>query len=133
MTEYPEPVLVAACVFAALAALVHVYIFVLESLRWTDPATRRVFGTTEETAAVTQPLAYNQGFYNLFLAVGTAVGIGLMDHDRSAAVALIVFGTGSMLAAALVLVSSDSSKLRAALVQGLLPALALVSSLVWSL
>ena len=78
--------LVAACVFAALAALVHVYIFVLESLRWTDPATRRVFGTTDETAAVTQPLAYNQGFYNLFLAIGTAVGIGLTDHDRSAAV-----------------------------------------------
>jgi putative membrane protein len=126
-------VLVAACVFAALAALVHVYIFVLESLRWTDPATRRVFGTTEETAAVTQPLAYNQGFYNLFLAVGTAVGIGLMDHERSAAVALIVFGTGSMLAAALVLVTSDSSKLRAALVQGLLPTLALLSLLVWSL
>ena len=125
--------LVAACVFAALAALVHVYIFVLESLRWTDPATRRVFGTTDETAAVTQPLAYNQGFYNLFLAIGTAVGIGLMDHDRSAAVALIVFGTGSMLAAALVLITSDSSKLRAALVQGLLPALALLSLLVWSL
>src|SRR4051794_354748 len=38
-------VLVVACVLAALAALVHVYIFVLESLRWTDPATRRVFGT----------------------------------------------------------------------------------------
>jgi putative membrane protein len=126
-------VLVAACVFAALAALVHVYIFVLESLRWTDPATRRVFGTTEETAAVTQPLAYNQGFYNLFLALGTAVGIALMGHDRSAAVALIVFGTGSMLAAALVLVTSDSSKLRAALVQGLLPTLALLSLLVWSL
>ena len=125
--------LIVACVLAGLAALVHVYIFVLESLRWTDPATRRVFGTTDETAAVTQPLAYNQGFYNLFLAIGTAVGIGLMDHDRSAAVALIVFGTGSMLAAALVLITSDSSKLRAALVQGLLPALALLSLLVWSL
>jgi putative membrane protein len=125
-------VLVAACVLAALAALVHVYIFVLESLRWTDPATRRVFGTTEDTAAITQPLAYNQGFYNLFLAIGTAVGVGLVGNNRDASVALILFGTGSMLAAALVLVTADFSKLRAALVQGLIPALALLSLLVWS-
>ena len=125
--------LVAACVFAALAAIVHVYIFVLESVRWRHPATRRVFGTTEETAEVTAPLAYNQGFYNLFLAIGTAVGIALVDGNRDAGVALIVFGVGSMLAAALVLVTSDRSKARAALVQGLLPALALLSLLVWSL
>ena len=124
--------LVTACVFAALAALVHVYIFVLESVRWQHPATRRVFGTTAETAVVTAPLAYNQGFYNLFLAIGTAVGIALVDAHRDAGVALIVFGAGSMLAAALVLVTSDMSKLRAALVQGLLPALALLSLLVWS-
>ena len=122
--------LVAACVFAALAALVHVYIFVLESVRWTEPATRRVFGTSEEVAEVTQPLAYNQGFYNLFLAIGTAVGIALVPGDRTAGIALIVFATGSMLAAALVLIASDRSKARAALVQGLFPALALVSLLV---
>jgi putative membrane protein len=126
-------VLVAACVFATLAALVHVYIFVLESVRWQHPATRRVFGTTEETAAVTQPLAYNQGFYNLFLGVGTAIGIGLMDSNRDAGVALVVSGTGSMLAAALVLVTADLSKLRAAVVQGLFPALALLCLLLWAL
>jgi putative membrane protein len=125
--------LFAACVFAALAALVHVYIFVLESLRWTEPATRRVFGTTEEAAALTQPLAYNQGFYNLFLAIGTIVGIGLVGSNRSASIALIVFATGSMLTAALVLITSDSSKARAAVVQGLFPALALLSVLVWAL
>ena len=125
--------LVAACVFAALAALVHVYIFVLESLRWTEPATRRVFGTTEEAAALTQPLAYNQGFYNLFLAIGTIVGIALLGSQRSASIALIVFATGSMLAAALVLITSDSSKARAAVVQGLFPALTLLSLLVWTL
>ena len=123
--------LVAACVFAALAALVHVYIFVLESVRWQHPATRRVFGTTEETAAVTAPLAYNQGFYNLFLAVGTAVGIVLVDSHRDAGVALIAFGVGSMLAAALVLVTADTSRLRAAVVQGALPLLALLSLVVW--
>jgi putative membrane protein len=125
--------LIAACVLAALAALVHVYIFVLESVRWEDPATRRVFGTTEETAALTQPLAYNQGFYNLFLAIVTAAGVALVGSHREAAVALLCAGTGSMLAAALVLITSDRSKARAAVVQGLFPALSLLCLLVWSL
>jgi putative membrane protein len=125
--------LIAACVLAALAALVHVYIFVLESVRWEDPATRRVFGTTEEIAALTQPLAYNQGFYNLFLAIVTAAGVALVGSHREAAVALLCAGTGSMLAAALVLITSDRSKARAAVVQGLFPALSLLSLLVWSL
>ena len=125
--------LVAACGLAGLAALVHVYIFVLESLRWTEPATRKVFGTTAETAEITRPLAYNQGFYNLFLAIGTAVGIALVPADKPGCIALIVFGTGSMLAAALVLVTSDRTKARAALVQGLLPLLALSALLVHAL
>ena len=130
---YIGRMLLVACVLAGLAALVHVYIFVLESLRWTEPATRRVFGTTEETAAITAPLAYNQGFYNLFLALGTAAGIALVPGDRPGCLALIVFGTGSMLAAALVLVTSDRSKARAAAVQGLLPALALLALLLHAL
>ena len=125
--------LLVSCVLAGLAALVHVYIFVLESLRWTDPATRRVFGTTAETAETTRPLAYNQGFYNLFLAIGTAVGIALVPADKPGCLALIVFGTGSMLAAALVLITSDRSKARAAVVQGLLPLLALLALLVHAL
>ena len=125
--------LIAACVLAALAALVHVYIFVLESVRWEDPATRRVFGTSEEIAALTQPLAYNQGFYNLFLAIVTAVGVALVGSHREAAVALLCAGTGSMLAAALVLITSDRSKARAAAVQGLFPAVSLLCLLVWSL
>jgi putative membrane protein len=124
--------LIAACVLAALAALVHVYIFVLESVRWEEPATRRVFGTTSETAAVTQPLAYNQGFYNLFLAIVTVTGVALVGSHREAAVALLVAGTGSMLAAALVLITSDRAKARAAVVQGLFPALTMLCLLGWA-
>ena len=40
--------LVASCAFAGLAALLHVYIFVMESLTWTSPRTRATFGTTAE-------------------------------------------------------------------------------------
>ena len=79
--------LIVALVLAGLAALIHVYIFVLESLRWEHPATRAVFGTSAETAAMTKPLAYNQGFYNLFLAVVTGVGIAIVSPERHAAIA----------------------------------------------
>lgn len=113
--------------FSLLAALLHVYIWVLESFRWTEPATRRTFGTSEADAETTKPMAYNQGFYNLFLAVITLVGIALVVGDRaSVGSALALAGTGSMLAAALVLVTHDRSMARAALTQGTLPALAVL-------
>ncbi len=111
-----------AMVFAALAALLHVYIFVLESFRWTAPRTRAVFGTTVEEAQTTKMLAFNQGFYNLFLAVVTVCGITavLLGH-RGVGLALILAGVGSMLAAAVVLVASSPDKARAAITQGTLP------------
>ncbi|MCU1432603.1 MAG: putative rane protein [Actinotalea sp.] len=119
--------LVVAAVLAALAAAIHVYIFVLESVRWEEPATRRVFGTTPEQAATTRELAYNQGFYNLFLAVVTAVGLVLLalGHTGEGA-ALVLAGTGSMLLAALVLLTRSPDKRRAAVVQGAAPLLAVV-------
>ncbi|MBW4040874.1 MAG: DUF1304 domain-containing protein [Acidobacteria bacterium] len=119
--------LVAGSVLAALAALVHGYIFWLESIAWRTARARRIFGTTEEEARVTAPLALNQGFYNLFLAVDVLLGLVLVATGASAAgrTALLV-GTGSMVAASLVLLISDRSKARAALVQGVIPAVAVL-------
>jgi putative membrane protein len=112
-------------IFAALAALLHVYIFWMESLRWERAETRRVFGTTPEQAATTRQLAFNQGFYNLFLAITAIAGIVLFGWPVVSNTLLIV-ALGSMLLAALVLVANDRSRVRAALVQGLFPALGLV-------
>ena len=116
-----------ALVFAALAALLHVYIFVMESLTWTSPRTRATFGTTEAEAETTKLLAFNQGFYNLFLAVVTGVGIIAVALGHTGIGASLVFaGVGSMTAAAVVLVASDRGKARAAATQGTLPAIAIV-------
>ena len=115
-----------AVVLAVLAALLHVYIFVLESFRWTEPSTRRTFGVSEADAQVLAPMAYNQGFYNLFLAVITVVGVAMIGDQKVAGSALALAGTGSMLAAAVVLVTHDRSMVRAALTQGTIPALAVV-------
>ena len=125
-----EVVLIAAVVLAALASLLHVYIWWLESLAWTGAA-RKVFGTTPEQAAQTRELAFNQGFYNLFLAIGGLVGVVLLvgDHDDVAGTTLVVMALGSMLGAALVLLLSSPDKRQAAVNQGLLPLLGLLALL----
>jgi putative membrane protein len=121
----------AGLIFAGLAALLHVYIFVMESLTWTSARTRATFGITEEEAQATKELAFNQGFYNLFLAIVTVVGIviGGFGYD-DAACALIFAGTGSMLAAAVVLLVSSPDKARAAITQGIFPLIAIVAMVV---
>ncbi len=51
-----------------LVAVLHMGFFVLESVLWTSPTVRRIFGNTAEAAEATRVLALNQGFYNLGLA-----------------------------------------------------------------
>ena len=118
--------IVVGLVFAAVAALVHCFIFYLESFAWTSPRSRATFGTTPETAEITRPLAFNQGFYNLFLAVSVFLGLALFGGQRAVGATLVLVGVGSMLAAALVLALSDRTKLRAAAVQGTAPILAVL-------
>lgn len=125
--------IVAGLVLAALAAVLHAYIFWLESFAWTTRA-RAVFGTTADEAAATKELAFNQGFYNLFLAIVTVVGIVLIANGAdgsgldAAGAALLLAGTGSMLAAALLLLVTSPDKRRAAVAQGILPLLAVVTT-----
>jgi len=122
-----------ATAFAALAALLHVYIFVMESVQWTQPRIWKRFGVPDQaTADATKPMAYNQGFDNLFLAIGAILGIVLFwagDAGTVAGIAgrtLVLFSLGSMVAAALVLVTTGSKYMRAALIQGTLPLIGFV-------
>ncbi len=118
-------VAVAATVVAALAGLLHVYFFLMESVLWSRPRIWRRFGVADQAAAdLIRPMAYNQGFYNLFLAVWVLVGAGLFWADGDTGVAgrtLVLFGLGSMVAASLVLASTGSRYYRAALLQGVPP------------
>ncbi|MGC3993760.1 MAG: DUF1304 domain-containing protein [Propionicimonas sp.] len=111
-------------VLAGVAAGIHVYIFALESLWWTTPRARNVFGTSAEEAAATREMAFNQGFYNLFLAIIVALGIALFAWGwRTVGSTLVFAGAGSMVAAGAVLALSSPDKLRAALVQASPPLL----------
>ncbi len=111
---------VIAQVFVGLAAALHVLFFVLESLLFTRPAVRRRFGLSAEHAAVVRPMAFNQGFYNLFLAVGAVVGL-MTGREQ-----VVVFACLVMLGASVVLVATDRRFLPAAAVQGAPPLIALV-------
>ena len=115
-------------VLAGIAALVHVYIFVLESLLWTSDRARALFGTTPDEAETTRALAFNQGFYNLFLALAVFIGIIVAATGQTAGgTTRVLTGAGSMVAAGLVLLLSDRSKASAALKQLVPPLLGVVA------
>ncbi len=120
--------LVISSVCAVLAGLVHVYIFFLESVAWTSPRVRRIFGMASDAEAqATRSLAFNQGFYNLFLAIGAVLGVLLVAVGNGATGwPLVVLSTASMLGAAVVLAGTGRRYLNSAFVQGALPLIALL-------
>lgn len=126
--------LVISGVCAVLAGLVHVYIWFLESIIWTSPRARKVFGIASETeAAATRSLAFNQGFYNLFLAIGAILGVVLvLAGNTVTGWTLVVFSTASMLGAAVILVGSGRKYVNSAFKQGTLPLIALLFALLGS-
>ncbi|RKH70727.1 DUF1304 domain-containing protein [Corallococcus aberystwythensis] len=116
-----------AQVFAVIAALIHVLFFVMESLVFSRPKVWKRFGLKSQADAdVMKGMAFNQGFYNLFLALGVLVGVVLVHTGAVASgVAAVMFGCACMLLAAVVLVSSNPKLLRASILQGALPLLAI--------
>ena len=72
--------LIVATVLAALVALLHLYILVLEMFFWTKPLGRKVFRLDPQVARDSAKLAMNQGLYNGFLAAGLLWGLWLGDR-----------------------------------------------------
>lgn len=123
--------LAAMLLVALLAGIIHVLIFCMESLWWTSPGVRARFRQTPEHAEVTRLFAFNQGFYNLFLAVGTFAGIALilLGHPR-VGMTLVSWNCLFMLGAAIVLAASAPRMWRGAVIQGAAPLLFLLLGLV---
>jgi len=121
--------LIVGSIFVGLAALVHVYIFYLESIAWSRPATWKNFGLKSQAEADTvKPMAYNQGYYNAFLAVGIVLGLVFLATPglQQAGFALTVFAASSMVLAATVLITSSPKLARAAVLQGAAPLIGVV-------
>jgi putative membrane protein len=123
-----------AVVFALVAALIHVLFFVLESVLFRRPFAWRTFGIrSQQDAETTRDWALNQGFYNLFLAVGAVVGVLLATADdpatSGAGVGMVLLAMGSMLGAALVLLVTKPAMLRGVVIQGVAPLVAIIGIL----
>ena len=121
-------------ILAALAALVHIYIFYLETFAWTKPAAQRVFGTTQKFATTTKELAVNQGVYNGALAVVVLVGVVLFIIGKNdIGTSLILAGTGVMALAATYLFATSPDKRSAAVKQIIFPLTTIVVGVLISL
>ena len=121
--------LIIGAIFVGIAGLIHIAIFVFESVLWNRPSTWKRFGIKSQADAdVLRPMAYNQGFYNLFLALGAGAGLVMLASSNvtQAGAALSIFVLLSMLLAAVVLVFSNPRLVRAAAFQGAAPLMGLI-------
>jgi putative membrane protein len=120
-----------AMAFAVVAALIHAYFFLLESAWFMRPAVYGRFGLrSEEDARIVRSFAFNQGFYNLFLAAGVVIGLALVAMgDVASGRAIALFACSSMVAAAIVLVLHNRTFARAAAIQAVPPLVAIAAAL----
>ena len=119
-----------ASLAALLAAAIHVLFFVLESVTFSQPRVAARFGlTTPEQIAAVAPMAFNQGFYNLFLAIGIAAGVAQIAAGADVAGrAVVLFCCLCMLWAGIILLVTSRRFLQAALVQLVPPLVAIVAT-----
>jgi putative membrane protein len=128
-----SPFLIVATALFVVAGLIHVFIFFLESIAWPKPSTWKRFGLRSQADAdIVRPMAFNQGWYNLFLALGAVGGsIAAWVANPLGSVmgfSVATFAAASMVAAALVLVISNPRLARAAAMQGLVPLVGVIFS-----
>lgn len=119
----------ASQVFAGLAALLHILIFCMESLWFMQPQVYKRFGAISQADAESRRLfAFNQGFYNLFLALGCIAGLILLQTTEWAVMGrtLVLYTCACIVGAgAVLLYSAPQQMLRAAAMQGLPPLIAI--------
>jgi putative membrane protein len=122
-----------AIVAAVIAALIHVWFFALESLLFERPTVFARFGVrSAEDAAVVRPMAFNQGFYNLFLAAGIGGGLLLIANGQEpAGSAIVLFACACMIGAGVVLLATNRRFLAAAALQAGPPLVAIVAAFVF--
>jgi putative membrane protein len=115
-----------------LAAALHIYVFFLESITWRTPKTWKTFGLpSQEHADIIRPMAFNQGFYNLFLAVGIAAGVAQIAAGAEVAGrSIVLFACLCMVWAGIVLLVTSPRLARAALLQLAPPLLAIGATFV---
>lgn len=65
--------------FIGLIAFIHLYIFIFEAFLWEQRGPKVFRNFPKDLFVKTKELAFNQGVYNLFLAVGLAWSLCIAD------------------------------------------------------
>lgn len=111
-------------IFFAIAAIVHFSFFILESILFQKPNGYKLFKLKESDHEPVKIWALNQGFYNLFLALGMVVGLYFVIIGRRESAGVLVGFSGlSMIGAGIVLLFTSPNTRRGALLQILPPAI----------
>ena len=125
--------LIVGSAFVFIAAAIHLLIFFLESVLWSKPSTWKRFGLKSQAEAdIVKPMAFNQGFYNVFLAIGAGTGLVMLGSENwvQGGLAISIFACVSMVLAAVVLITSSPKLWRSALIQGAAPLLGITFLLI---
>ncbi|PRZ15623.1 DUF1304 domain-containing protein [Nesterenkonia sandarakina] len=95
--------------FALIAALIHITVFVCEALLFERKAVHQgIFLTATANVPAVRLWAFGVGFYNLFLAVGTILGVALWAAwDESVGRALVIYTCWFMVLCGVVLFIAD--------------------------
>ena len=120
-----------AQVFILVAVLFHVTAFVLESFLFHRVDVQTFMLGRPEPGEGVRLWAFNQGFYNLFLALGPAAGL-IAHYAGYTAVgrALVIYGCAFMAGCGIVLFVSNRKLWRGMLGQSGPPLAALIATLV---
>ncbi len=117
-----------ALVFGLIAGALHIAFWLMESVWWRRPRVWKRLGVaSQEEADIMAFGMFNQGYYNLFLGIGAIVGAILVMTDISGRTTLLGYCCLFMVGAAVILFVGRRSMVRAALLQGVAPAIALVA------
>ena len=100
---------IVAQIFAGIAALVHIVVWVLESFLFRRPGVHKgVFSVASEDVRPLLLWSFNVGFYNLFLGSGTIIGLVMLNTgDEAVGRALVLYTCAFMGLAGIVLGISD--------------------------
>lgn len=79
-------------IMIGLIALIHVYIFIFEAFLWEKRGPKVFSRFPKDLFAKTKDLAFNQGVYNLFLAMGLAWSMFIEDPIWAANIASFFVG-----------------------------------------
>ncbi len=115
-------------IFSCLAGIIHAVFFLLESVFWHKPQVHSIFRIDNTADAETLSVfVQNQGYYNLFLALGLFAAVWLSRKNKVASRTLAIYICLFMIGAAVVLRFTMPAMTAGPLIQGVAPAIALLS------